>query len=334
MEKIKMVYPIPYQGSKRKLAPKILEYFPQNVETLYEPFAGSAAVSLAAANASLCRNYYLSDVLPDLVCIWNDIINDPEGLSRRYADLWSSQDTEGKDVFFEIRNRFNQDGGSAELLFLIVRSVKNAVRFNSSGEFNQSMDKRRKGTKPDRMRKNILQAHALLSGRTKVDCIDYTSVIDLCGPNDLIYMDPPYQGTTSGRDKRYFQQLDLQRFIKNIEIMLEKNIQFLISFDGRCGERSYGEDLPNYLGLTKIELHAGTSSQSTLNGHSHQTYESLYISPSLQKTKSPERHNLQKNDLVSQSLLSRQHLLDTEKRCCNPQGDLLQTLEASPVVPL
>ena len=43
-------HPIPYQGSKRGIARLILKYFPDDVDTLIEPFAGSAAVSLAVAN--------------------------------------------------------------------------------------------------------------------------------------------------------------------------------------------------------------------------------------------------------------------------------------------
>ena len=46
------VQPIPYQGSKRSLAPVILEHAPEKVQVLYEPFAGSAAVSASADRAS------------------------------------------------------------------------------------------------------------------------------------------------------------------------------------------------------------------------------------------------------------------------------------------
>ncbi|MCB1922102.1 MAG: DNA adenine methylase, partial [Candidatus Competibacteraceae bacterium] len=45
----KIPHPIQYQGSKRNLAPAILEYFPNNINKLVEPFSGSAAISIAAA---------------------------------------------------------------------------------------------------------------------------------------------------------------------------------------------------------------------------------------------------------------------------------------------
>ena len=39
---------IPYQGSKRLLGPMIASLFDADDETLYEPFAGSAAISNVA----------------------------------------------------------------------------------------------------------------------------------------------------------------------------------------------------------------------------------------------------------------------------------------------
>jgi DNA adenine methylase len=49
-------HPIPYQGSKRRLAAAILRHAPP-ARRLVEPFAGSAAIKLAAAahgSASRC----------------------------------------------------------------------------------------------------------------------------------------------------------------------------------------------------------------------------------------------------------------------------------------
>jgi DNA adenine methylase len=47
------------------------------------------------------------------------------------------------------------------------------------------------------------------------------------------------------------------------------------------GEKVYGPPLPDSLGLTRLLLHAGTSSQSTLSGKAETTVESLYLSPGL-----------------------------------------------------
>jgi len=55
-------HPIPYQGSKRGLARAIISYFPQDAARLAEPFAGSAAVSLAAAYYGKANSFLLNDL--------------------------------------------------------------------------------------------------------------------------------------------------------------------------------------------------------------------------------------------------------------------------------
>ena len=40
---------VQYQGSKRKLAPQIMQYMPERFDRLIEPFAGMAAISIAVA---------------------------------------------------------------------------------------------------------------------------------------------------------------------------------------------------------------------------------------------------------------------------------------------
>jgi len=58
----RMPQPIPYQGSKRNIAGRILALFPENVNTLVEPFAGSAAVSVAAAYYHKAGRFHLHDL--------------------------------------------------------------------------------------------------------------------------------------------------------------------------------------------------------------------------------------------------------------------------------
>jgi len=274
-------HPIPYQGSKRRLASIILEYFPTEIDVMYEPFSGSAAVTLAAATNRLAKEYVLGDSLGSLVEIWRLIINNPKYLYKEYKNIWESQHEDPRAYYDTIREEFNQRGGAARLLFLLSRCVKNAVRFNSKGNFNQSPDKRRLGTRPERMQKNIELSHLLLSGKTNIYPRDYSETLALAGPSDLVYMDPPYQGTSLGNDQRYHQQLDLERFILELVKLRERGVPFILSFDGRSGGKTYGVGLPDYLGLTKVEIHAGRSSQATLNGKSTETYESLYLSPEL-----------------------------------------------------
>ena len=100
-------------------------------------------------------------------------------------------------------------------------------------------------------------------------------------PGDLVYMDPPYQGVTNVRDNRYFSGVPFGEFAEAINVLNNKQVDYLISYDGVCGGKEYGEDLPESLGCKKILLNAGLSSQALLLGKKATTFESLYISKSL-----------------------------------------------------
>jgi len=62
-EVMRVPHPIPYQGSKRNLASAILSHIPAKVAALIEPFAGSAAVTLAAAARGLAERYVINHIL-------------------------------------------------------------------------------------------------------------------------------------------------------------------------------------------------------------------------------------------------------------------------------
>lgn len=55
-------HPIPYQGSKRQLAHYIVSLFPAGTNRLVEPFAGSAAVSLAAGQMKRVKRWAINDL--------------------------------------------------------------------------------------------------------------------------------------------------------------------------------------------------------------------------------------------------------------------------------
>lgn len=273
--------PIPYQGSKRLLAPRILAYLPTQTRTLYEPFVGSGALSVAAAQAGRAERHVLGDTLRPLVGIWEHLLQDPTPLTQGYARLWEAQRDDPRGAYEAVRADYNQDQDPIKLLYLLARCVKNAVRFNARGAFNQSADHRRLGMRPELLEVRAAEVHRLLSGRATAICADYAEILKMAGPRDLVYMDPPYMGVSGGRDGRYHQGLDLERFLAELEAANARGLRYLISFDGRLGERSYGPALPASLGLLRLELDAGRSSQATLSGREERTVESLYLSPAL-----------------------------------------------------
>jgi DNA adenine methylase len=284
----RLPHPIPYQGSKRRLAERILSAVGNRpVTTLYEPFAGSAALTIAASSRGIARRYVIGDSLAPLVSIWDQILGDPAGLARRYEGFWEGQLSEGsREHFDRVRAEFNAAPEAARLLYLLARCVKNAPRFSRFG-FSQSADHRRKGMHPRKMAGELLGAHNLLKGRTTTFAGNAEDCAREAGSDDLVYMDPPWQGTTEGADKRYHQGFERARLEAMLADLNEREVPWMLSYDGRSGERTYGTPLSSALWGARLDLHAGRSSQATLTGRVEETVESLYVSATLSSLDTP-----------------------------------------------
>jgi DNA adenine methylase len=278
---MKLPHPIPYQGSKRNLAGHILRFFPENFNNLIEPFAGSAAITIASAYYFKTGSFIINDVNGPLADLWRKIINDPQTMIRSYHDIWHGQLGDEEQYYYHIRERFNDTGHPGYLLFLLAKCVKAAVRYNARGGFNQSPDKRRLGRNPSSMRNDILNVSQLLKGRIQVHSTDYHHILDLSTANDLIYMDPPYQGTGVNGGFNYAGNIGFGNFVVSLMELNNRQVPYILSYDGRTGDKTYGIPLPDSLNLTKIEINAGRSTQATLLSRNEITYEAVYLSPAL-----------------------------------------------------
>lgn len=270
--------PFPYQGSKRKLAPAIIQCIPPGTKRLVEPFAGSAAVSIGALAASRVGSVILNDKDAALVALWRRIVDDPRGLADDYTTIWRSQKGREREYYDMVREKFNRERRPEYLLFLLARCVKAAVRYNRYGEFNNSPDNRRKGMRPAVMAKNIISVSGILRNRVELHCGDYAQVLAPARENDLVYMDPPYQGVSTDHDKRYIEGVRFEEFVAALEKLDSRRVPFVVSYDGRTGDFTHGRDLPASLRLHRLEIDAGRSAQATLLGRDSRTIESLYLS--------------------------------------------------------
>lgn len=278
---MKMPHPVPYQGSKRKLAPVIGQYLPQGISTFYEPFAGSAAMTIYAAHDRRASRFVIADSFEPMIILLQTMVDEPEETANQYEILWKGQRNGDYEYFNSIRDRYNKERHHVDLLYLICRCVKNAIRFNKRGHFTQSVDKRRLGMHPDKMRTAILGVSSILRGRVEFRVGDWLETTADAQLGDFLYMDPPYLGTSVGRDKRYHQQMMQSTLMGGLEDLMQRRVPFALSYDGTTGGRPYGPPLPDSLGLTRLLLHAGPSAQATLVGRKEETVESLYLTPGL-----------------------------------------------------
>lgn len=275
---------VQYQGSKRKLAPAILEYMPRRSSRLVEPFCGMASVTFAVAQKGMADSFWLNDLNKDVIAVLQTAIEEPDELIARYGEVWEAQfaDPEGHvHHFFRMRDIYNEGNADpAVFLYLVARCVKGAVRYSANG-MNQSPDKRRHGTKPSTMAANIRSISGLLKGRTRFTSMDYGEVLAQCGDGDMVYMDPPYQGTSGKKDSRYISGVSVDDLEAKLRDLDARGVNYLLSYDGVCGDKNYGRELADDLKCSKMLLNAGRSAQATLLGRKDVTYEALYLSERL-----------------------------------------------------
>ena len=254
---------------------------PASASRLFEPFCGSAAVALAFASVRPAVSIRLNDKNQPLADLWQRIIFEPEQLADDYQQMWEDQLPDPRTYYDVVRDRFNASGEPVLLLYLLARCVKAAVRYNSRGDFNQSPDNRRLGTRPERMRAQICHASSLLQNRAQVSAVDFMEALDSATSDDVVYLDPPYQGVSTNRDRRYRDVLPYDDFVNALGVLNSRGLSYVVSYDGRTGAKTFGRALPGALRLQRLEVNAGRSTQATFLGRTDLTVESVYLSPAL-----------------------------------------------------
>lgn len=297
----KVPHLVQYQGSKRIIAPEIIKYFPADIKRVVEPFSGTCAVSIYAASKGIASEFWLNDINKPLIEMMKLSVEDPIKLANGYEKIWNGQFEKGEDnisYYYKVRDAFNAGNTTPEyMLFILSRVVKGAIRYNGHGVMNQGCDKRRFGTKPNVLKMNAVEISNLLKGKATFTSEDYQEVLKNVTRDDVVYMDPPYQGTSRSsraQDSRYIQGVDFDQFTKCLFDLNARGIRYIVSYDGWTGEKKIGKNLPEELKLTHLLIDAGLSAQSLLNGKKEITRESLYLSPGIKIAMNrPEQQHLE-----------------------------------------
>lgn len=213
------------------------------------------------------------DLYKPLIEIWRMVKSNPEKVASEYEKRWELLQQKGYKYFYVVREHFNTTKNLHDLLFLSRTCVNGLIRFNKSGEFNNSLHHSRKGISPQSFKKiinewsQIISKYSFLSG-------DYEQVTNNAKAGDFIYLDPPYFNTKS----RYIESIDYERFVQYLEKINKKGIKFALSYDGTRGDKSYIVALPKKLYKRHIMLKSGNSSFRKLQDKKIETVlESLYL---------------------------------------------------------
>lgn len=260
---------IKWSGSKRSQASRICSFLPESFNTYYEPFVGGGAILYSIApQRAVC-----GDICEPLIDLWKQIKSDPDAIAEAYRVRWERLQTEGYQVYYEIRDAFNASKNAADLLFLSRTCVNGLIRFNANGDFNNSLHHTRPGIAPQRLEAIIKDWSKRIAG-AEFFVEDYSISTESAKKGDLVYLDPPYFHTKG----RYYGTIDYDAFLGFLEDLNRRGIKYMLSFDGIRGDDNYTVELPKELYMRHELIPSGNSSfKKVMDKQNLQVYESLYL---------------------------------------------------------
>lgn len=228
MSKLIPETPIYYMGKKYNVIKYgLIDLFPNDINTLYEPFCGSCIVSYNTK----AKKYVLNDLNKQLV----DMINMFKQKStdsvlkdlHEYMNLFNleiciaggSFNTCSKnfnkksydyhyDAYLKLRDEYNRTHNIELLYLLTIYCFSHQMRFNSAGEFNMPVGPNKYTKETEQNIKEF--SEWLKNNDVKIFNKSYLDLIQLSELHneDFVYLDPPYYGTVATYNERNQWELE------------------------------------------------------------------------------------------------------------------------------
>ncbi|MCU6307527.1 DNA adenine methylase [Enterobacter quasiroggenkampii] len=181
-----------WAGNKTAIMSELKKHLPDGPR-LVEPFAGSCAVMMATDYP-----YYLvADINPDLINLYQVIKEDVNSFIHLVERIFSKFTTE--EDYYKCRQFFNTVPlvpieKAAYFLFLNRHCYRGLCRYNQRGLFNVPYGNYKKPYLPV----DEIRVFAEKTVRATFICASYDETLAMLQAGDVVYCDPPYDGTFSG----------------------------------------------------------------------------------------------------------------------------------------
>lgn len=260
---------IKWTGSKRLQAIEIQKYIPDKFNRYFEPFLGGGSILFNnSSHKSLCN-----DIYTPLIDLWKEVKTAPSVVIEQYTNDWLKLQKDFPNYYYEVRDRFNSKYKGLDLLFLSRTTVNGIIRFNSQGEFNNSIHLSRRGMNPKTFSRIVEKWFNKLKN-TSFYNEDYKDFLSRVREGDFVYLDPPYANSKN----RYIQNINVEELFEVLYDLNIKGVKWALSFDGVRGDENYQYPVPLDL-FTNVVLIGNGSSKigQVLNGKNEIVYEALYM---------------------------------------------------------
>lgn len=181
-----------WAGNKTAIMSELKKHLPDGPR-LVEPFAGSCAVMMATDYPY----YLIADINPDLINLYQVIKEDVNSFIQLVERIFSKFTTE--EDYYNCRLFFNTVPlepmeKAAYFLFLNRHCYRGLCRYNQRGLFNVPYGNYKKPYLPV----DEIRAFAEKAVRATFICASYDETLAMLQAGDVVYCDPPYDGTFSG----------------------------------------------------------------------------------------------------------------------------------------
>lgn len=245
--------PLFYVGDKYKLVAEIKEHFEFPVKKFVEPFVGGGSVFLNIP----AEEYYLNDIdsnvidIHKLLCeqkkkgtafvqkiydtavkynLSRSVVEDvvPESLKHQFVKTYYARFN--KDGYLKMRDDYNksEERDVFMLYMLLIYGFNHMIRFNVEGNFNLPVGN--VDFNPN-VKKALIDYFETVSVNkihwSSMDFEKYIKRLQL-GPEDLVYLDPPYLITFSEYNKLWNEETE-KRLLSLLDHLQQEGIRFALS---------------------------------------------------------------------------------------------------------
>ncbi|EKS7427506.1 TPA: DNA adenine methylase [Enterobacter cancerogenus] len=201
-----------WAGNKTAIMPELIKHLPSGPR-LVEPFAGSCAVMMATDYP----HYLVADINADLINMYQVIKDEVEHFIAISKALFACNNF--SEQYYVIREEFNHLHSldliwkAAYFLFLNRHCYRGLCRYNRAGHFNVPYGNYKAPYFPEAE----IRTFAEKAQRATFICASYDETLALLVPGDVIYCDPPYDGTFSAYHTAGFTEDDQYQLASILE---------------------------------------------------------------------------------------------------------------------
>ena len=201
-----------WAGNKTAIMPELIKHLPAGPR-LVEPFAGSCAVMMATDYP----HYLVADINADLINMYQVIKDEVEHFIAISKALFACNNF--SEQYYVIREEFNYLHSldliwkAAYFLFLNRHCYRGLCHYNRAGHFNVPYGNYKAPYFPEAE----IRTFAEKAQRATFICASYNETLDLLVPGDVIYCDPPYDGTFTAYHTAGFTEDDQYQLASILE---------------------------------------------------------------------------------------------------------------------